>query len=138
MATPDHTPQGRGYDTSFNFFNHNNDYWTEAGAQPHPFHCTTSAGEKHTPVDLWATDKPSTENGTATVGSVEGYEEYKFEQHVLRIIRAHNSSLPMFLNYDMHVAHEPMQVLLIECTINRMHVAHEPMQVIHYINSTLY
>lgn len=29
MATPDHTPHGRGYDTSFGYFEHDNDYWTE-------------------------------------------------------------------------------------------------------------
>ena len=29
MATVDHTPHGRGYDTSFGFFNHDNDYWNE-------------------------------------------------------------------------------------------------------------
>lgn len=29
MATIDHTPHGRGYDTSFGYFNHDNDYWNE-------------------------------------------------------------------------------------------------------------
>jgi hypothetical protein len=29
MATVDHTPHGRGYDTSFGYFNHDNDYWNE-------------------------------------------------------------------------------------------------------------
>jgi hypothetical protein len=29
MATPDHTPQGRGYDTSLVYFNMLNSYWTE-------------------------------------------------------------------------------------------------------------
>ena len=28
MATPDHTPQGRGYDHSLFYFHHANDYWT--------------------------------------------------------------------------------------------------------------
>jgi len=30
MATPDHTPAGRGYDTSLSYFHHANDYWTFA------------------------------------------------------------------------------------------------------------
>ena len=30
MGTLDHTPKGRGYDTSFGYFHHANDYWTEA------------------------------------------------------------------------------------------------------------
>jgi hypothetical protein len=29
MATPDHTPQGRGYDTSLVYLNMLNSYWTE-------------------------------------------------------------------------------------------------------------
>lgn len=29
MATPDHTPQGRGFDSSLNYFYHANDYYTE-------------------------------------------------------------------------------------------------------------
>ena len=27
MATPDHTPEGRGYDQSLIYFHHANDYW---------------------------------------------------------------------------------------------------------------
>ena len=27
MATPDHTPGGRGYDSSLSYFYHTNDYW---------------------------------------------------------------------------------------------------------------
>ena len=30
MATPHHTPHGRGYDTSLNYFDHGNWMWTEA------------------------------------------------------------------------------------------------------------
>ena len=29
MATPSHTPHGRGYDTSLNYFGHGNWMWTE-------------------------------------------------------------------------------------------------------------
>jgi arylsulfatase B len=113
MATFDHTPAGRGYVSSFGYFNHANDYWSElAGDAPYKAarHCTGSAGVRHSPVDLWDTDAPAaTENGTAHVGSVQGYEEYKFQDHVLSVIDAHNPSVPLFLNYDMHVIHAPMQ-----------------------------
>ena len=30
MATPDHTPEGRGYHTGMNYFHHDNDYWSMA------------------------------------------------------------------------------------------------------------
>lgn len=29
MATRDHTPHGRGYDTAFGYFCHSNDYWNQ-------------------------------------------------------------------------------------------------------------
>jgi arylsulfatase A-like enzyme len=28
MATPDHTPEGRGYMEGMNYFHHDNDYWS--------------------------------------------------------------------------------------------------------------
>jgi hypothetical protein len=42
MATPDHTPHGRGYRTAMNYFHHDNDYWSmvvgscSAGPPPPP------------------------------------------------------------------------------------------------------
>ena len=33
MATPRHTPYGRGYDSSLHYFEHKNDYWTHQCAQ---------------------------------------------------------------------------------------------------------
>jgi len=41
MATHEHTPEGRGYDTSFGYFHHDNDYWTEQVGR-----CTMS-NQKH-------------------------------------------------------------------------------------------
>ena len=32
MATPHHTPQGRGYDTSLIYFEHDNDFWTQVSS----------------------------------------------------------------------------------------------------------
>ena len=49
MATPDHTPQGRGFDTSFGYFHHANDFYTEIDGKP----CN-----KTRIVDIWVTDKP--------------------------------------------------------------------------------
>lgn len=45
MATPDHTPHGRGYMTAMNYFHHDNDYWSmvvgscpPVGPRPAPTH----------------------------------------------------------------------------------------------------
>jgi arylsulfatase A-like enzyme len=40
MATPDHTPKGRGYDHSLVYFNHQNDYWTRRGGASCPSNTT--------------------------------------------------------------------------------------------------
>ena len=33
MATVDHTPVGRGYNSSLHYFEHMNDYWTQRAVQ---------------------------------------------------------------------------------------------------------
>eukprot|EP01060_Flectonema_neradi_P000502 TRINITY_DN10315_c0_g2_i2.p1 TRINITY_DN10315_c0_g2~~TRINITY_DN10315_c0_g2_i2.p1 ORF type:complete len:532 (+),score=121.66 TRINITY_DN10315_c0_g2_i2:45-1640(+) len=101
MTTPHHTPKGRGYDSSLNYFGHGNWMWTEAewlGSEngrtdfPAP-----------TIIDFWDTDKPAYHlNGT-------GYEEYIFRDRMLDILHNHNQSVPLFLQYDSKIAHYPLQ-----------------------------
>lgn len=43
-------------------------------------------------------------------GTLHDYEEYKFAQHALKLIQDHDASSPLFLNYDFHVAHEPIEL----------------------------
>jgi arylsulfatase I/J len=96
MATPDHTPKGRGFNTSLGYFHHQNDYYTEAMG-------VCLLGLEY-PVDLWDTDKPAYGmNGTA-------YEEQLFSSQVLEIIKNHDFSQPLFLYYAPHIAHEPLEV----------------------------
>jgi arylsulfatase I/J len=110
MATHDHTPLGRGYDSSLGYFHHANDYWTE--------HATDLSPGEGDFVDLWRTDRPAHDlNGTrvnasstGVSGALEDYEEFKFLSHVLSTIRAHDPATPLFYNYDFHIVHEPMEV----------------------------
>ena len=98
MATPDHIPTGRGFDTSFGYFHHSNDYYNETAG-----HCSS------TPiVDLWDTDSPATGvNGTGP----DNYEEGLFKEHVLKVINSHNDpSTPLFLYYAPHIVHMPYEV----------------------------
>ena len=103
MATPDHTPKGRGYDTSLGYFHHGNDYWTEHMGRF---------------VDLWETDQPAygfngtkiDPSSTGQTGAVGDYEEFKFLSFVLKTIQQHDPSVPLFYNYDFHIVHEPLQV----------------------------
>jgi arylsulfatase A-like enzyme len=103
MATPHHTPHGRGYDTSLNYFDHGNWMWTEAAWGGSYNHRGDIPLPEETIIDFWDTDKPArTLNGT-------GYEEYLFRDRMTEIISAHDASTPLFLNYDSKVAHYPQQ-----------------------------
>ena len=97
FATPDHTPKGRGFDTSFGYFNAANDYFNET-----IFQCN-----KTPMVDLWDTDKPASDkNGTGE----DHYEESLFKDRLLEIISDHDPSEPLFLYYAPHIVHMPYQV----------------------------
>lgn len=97
MATPDHTPQGRGFQSSFGYFHHANDYYDE----------TAGICSKTKVVDLWDTDKPA--HGVNGTGP-DNYEEALFREHALNVINNHNSSMPLFLYYAPHIVHTPLQV----------------------------
>lgn len=137
MATLDHTPHGRGYDTSFGYFWHANDYWTESVEQEsrvpgvvdlyNETKWTTWAGPApgYTPTDGPAFGQngscPMAPQGTfyppygncSMTGPEKQYEEYKFSQRVIQIIEEHDDSQadhPLFLCYTSHIVHEPLQV----------------------------
>jgi arylsulfatase I/J len=97
MATPDHIPTGRGFDSSFGYYHHDNDYYTETIGD-----CN---GIKI--VDLWDTSKPA--HGVNGTGP-DNYEEGLFKLRVLDVINNHNTSSPLFLYYAPHIVHTPLQV----------------------------
>ena len=105
MATYNHTPHGRGFDSSLIYFEHKIDYWDHTLAQSS---CTKY---NHSIRDLWA------HNGTSDLGApardvANGtYVEYAFRDRVLDIIEKHDMSTgPLYLQYDPHIAHCPLQV----------------------------
>ena len=73
-------------------------------------------------MDLYKDNEPATGlNGSQDDHSISNYEEYKFGQHAVDIIKTHNPDIPLFLNYDFHIVHEPLQV----CTIYILHITRE-------------
>ena len=98
MATPDHTPQGRGFSSSFGYFHHANDFYTEIDGR--------ACNGTHI-VDIWVTDHPGHGlNGTGP----DNYEEGLFKEQLLRIVNNHDTSTPLFLYYAPHIVHAPLQV----------------------------
>jgi len=97
MATWDHTPMGRGYETWLGYYHHANDYWTQKVTRSHQPGC----GEL---VDLWNTTGPARHlNGTA-------YEEEIFTKNTLDVIARHNPKEPLFLFHAFHQIHAPLEI----------------------------
>ena len=97
MATPDHIPKGRGFNSSLCYFHHDNDFFNE----------TVGTCDDVRIVDLWGTDKPATSmNGTGP----DNYEEGLFKEQLLDIINNHDPSAPLFLYYATHAPHDPYEV----------------------------
>jgi len=99
MATWDHTPMGRGFETFFGYYHHAVDYYTEhvADSSSKPDICGNL-------VDLWNTTGPArTRNGTA-------YLEEMFTENTMGILDRHNPAEPLFLFHAFHLVHTPFQV----------------------------
>lgn len=105
MATPTHTPLGRGFKTSLNYFGHGNWMWSEmewGGSEDHATEPPQFTPGKSV-VDLWDTDHPAnTLNGTK-------YEEELFADRFNEVIDNHDTSKPLFLYYAAKVGHYPLQ-----------------------------
>ena len=135
MATPDHLPAGRGYESSLIYFHHCNDYWTFGT----PF-STCQPDERELMIDLW-NDPPYTDNpntpasggpakefmnspactdttqhpaGNATAGNTTCvYEDELFENrvhYVLRNAKKNGGDKPLFVFWATHIVHGPLQV----------------------------
>ena len=133
MATDDHTPAARGYDTFLGYFHHTNDYWSHSEG-------TCSDNISRDPgvnkevdsttvgmYDLWRSNL--TYNGPAYEltngadcsdanqspdGQICRYEDDILLDEVLKVISTHDkthaSSTPLFLVYTMHLVHFPLEV----------------------------
>ena len=122
VATHRHTPEGRGFDSSFIYFNHCNQYWcskdrftngcfniTDPITQlAYPLRCMTEKGSLETGwTDLWRDGAPHPEPLPYGV-----WEETLFGRRAQKVIAEHDPSAgsPLFLYYASHVAHAPLQV----------------------------
>mmetsp|Transcript_19876 Transcript_19876/g.63275 ORF Transcript_19876/g.63275 Transcript_19876/m.63275 type:complete len:352 (+) Transcript_19876:81-1136(+) len=126
MATPQHTPRGRGFESSLVYFHHQNDYFTrqEGGCAMPPASSQSQARQAASrrlgaetarvpAVDLWGSPRglPDAPAASVHLRAGELYEELLFKQEALRVIRSHPSpAYPLFLYYASHIAHQPYEV----------------------------
>ena len=106
MATPEHTPLGRGYQDSLCYFHHVNDAWTFVAWSE-----KTCSGKDIT--DLWEGDQPglglsNSVNCSQANQSGCAYEDQLFADRVYTAIRP--DPKPFFVFWAPRVAHSPLQV----------------------------
>eukprot|EP00448_Togula_jolla_P008288 CAMPEP_0170604218 /NCGR_PEP_ID=MMETSP0224-20130122/19307_1 /TAXON_ID=285029 /ORGANISM="Togula jolla, Strain CCCM 725" /LENGTH=593 /DNA_ID=CAMNT_0010929109 /DNA_START=59 /DNA_END=1837 /DNA_ORIENTATION=- len=113
-ATPDHSPAGRGYDTSLHYFGHSNDAWT--------FNIEDVMCSSSPVADLFEMSsqtpfpgRPATwlQNPDSCTDQVQDgcmYEDEIFAEKVQAIIQEHNEASPFFIFWAPRVAHGPLQV----------------------------
>lgn len=102
IATPDHTPQGRGFSTSLSFAEHMVDSWTQTVFSGGTVCNLVDPNIK----DLWDTDGPArTLNGTAHV-------EQLFSDRIMSILNASDpiDGQPLMLLWAPKSMHYPLEV----------------------------
>ena len=100
MATPDHTPEGRGFNSSLIYWEHMSEQYTQK-IFPGGTACTLY---DPTISDLWSNGGPAVGlNGTA-------FLEYLHRDRLDALLSSWDGERPLFILYAPHVAHYPLQV----------------------------
>ena len=136
MATPRHTPRGRGYDSSLFYFQHANDEWAKSMGSGLTGIATTGAldiclngDSAATPAGPGVTFRDFSEHNATYAGGVRDpaalsaacadsddpmppcFEDVLFKERSLRIVGAHDAAAaPLFLVHATRLVHTPLQV----------------------------
>lgn len=91
MATPEHTPRGRGFERGLVYFHHGNDYFSYHGGVCQLSLEMRGRGGRPQLIDLWATDELLRAEGPASVPPrpERQYEEDLFTAEAVAIIESH-------------------------------------------------
>jgi arylsulfatase B len=117
LATPDHTPQGRGFASSLAYLDGANDYWNSLvvggtaaastqGFCPLPLNLT----------DLWKDSGPAYGMNNSWACSQDNqapgcvYEDELFTNFAINAINNNPSGTPLFLYFAPHSVHAPLEV----------------------------
>lgn len=129
MATPDHPPDGRGYQQGLWYYHHDNDYWSMTGGPQCNGQPITDLWHKRAGMDR---GMPALGFNSTCVGRFppgvhpeqckpgphhrmlhniwKGYEDALFEHHVINLLDNHDPSRPLFIFWAPHAVHGPLQV----------------------------
>tara|TARA_B110000208_G_scaffold140602_1_gene169659 strand:+ start:172 stop:1992 length:1821 start_codon:yes stop_codon:yes gene_type:complete len=110
MATPRHTPLGRGFNTSLVYFHHCIDYWSSTVSNNTDNLCSPTSQT----IDWWRDAAPALERPTA------GYTDELLASEAESVISRYATSIapteaarrttPLFLYFASHAPHTPMQM----------------------------
>ena len=111
FATRAHTPVGRNYSSSLNYFFQINDYWTQKPTESEGSACNghLTRVKPVEVVDLWHNGAAAASlNGTA-------FEEILLEAHMTNALRHYIADVmptgrPLFLHYAPHLVHDPYEL----------------------------
>ncbi|KAJ1456618.1 alkaline-phosphatase-like protein [Pelagophyceae sp. CCMP2097] len=106
MATPRHSPKGRGFDDALIYWGHKNDMWTYKSVQSE---CAKVGGLYANLTDLWEGNSPAFETVSTALRN-GAFEEDIFRNRLLATVAVHDANKPLFLLYAPHAAHCPLQV----------------------------
>eukprot|EP00927_Polykrikos_kofoidii_P005344 TRINITY_DN12113_c0_g1_i6.p1 TRINITY_DN12113_c0_g1~~TRINITY_DN12113_c0_g1_i6.p1 ORF type:complete len:705 (+),score=91.57 TRINITY_DN12113_c0_g1_i6:65-2116(+) len=118
MATPDHTPLGRGYESWLGYYQHANSYWTEGTTLESTGEFDQCLNRMRDLAFLNETYHGPLLNAASQTTACRAdresdpacYEEYTFKQRSLEVIQQHSPAEPLFLFHAFHLLHTPLQV----------------------------
>ena len=114
LATPEHTPLGRGFDSWLGFYGHANDYWTYDNtlkATGHIDNCLNLFTDFFAANATYRGRAPAPAGCDAPAGVASCYEDQVFVDEVVRLITAHDAAAkPLFMLYAPGLLHTPLQV----------------------------
>lgn len=120
MATPQHTPQGRGFDDWLGYYSHANNYWTKKvdfGSTGEIDVCLgsfTDFSQTNSTYRGGVLDDIALSStcNISTAPDPDCYEEHQFKINMLRVIDGHDPSHPLFYFHSFHLLHTPLEIPL--------------------------